>query len=539
MTDLRASIEVTLVDNASPNAKKIAAATDGLRAAQLRAAQAAGAVAGAELQAANAALQEARAKTEGEGASNALARAELKAARAAKAVAQAELSAAKATSQHAQASSSAASSVATGAAATNGASTASRGLFRNLLHVTDAQKKQGRSAAEGVNIVTEFALGFGALSPATRQASVEMAGAANSAFAMGGAIGPLGVVLALVIGALPTAIKLFSDMGGAALGAAEAAREATTAFNESVAAELAARRAKDEQRAVETGDADVATVEAAAEVSRQRSRSLRAEYQSRARGEVSGGAIVELLGDLGSGILENQGGATGLDFRGYIQRREQERQARRRAEGRAERARRERIVGIGLPTARAREAQEALESAAGESRQASSVADAAAQRAVAATTGVTPSQRALLATGVAEGRLPEAVFDRLPTSQRATVRDASDRAIQARELAQRDEIAAQRIVVTQVDERRGRIEREQPGELPFAGLVRGGGGGGGVAVGDGEAIQRARSDDPAAEASRENARRTEENTAAMRDLTAGLQSRRSSSGDDAVLGGVE
>jgi len=138
-----------------------------------------------------------------------------------------------------------------------------------LLKVDAAAKQKGRALAENVNLVSEMALGFGALSPATQQAAIAFAGAGNNAFALANALGPIGPVIALATGLIPAAISAWMRYGDAAKSAATRAREAREAFLSQVDAARQLRESEERERALRRGDLSVAEQGDALETARK------------------------------------------------------------------------------------------------------------------------------------------------------------------------------------------------------------------------------------------------------------------------------
>lgn len=491
MADLRASIRIDLVDGASANAKAIEAATERLRQSQLRAAQAAQVVARSELQSAQAALEAAQGKGDSAEAAERLARAELRAAKASARLAQAEITAARASAEHAQSQGQAAAAMGRQSAAAGTATTATKG-------VSDAAKRAGRGYAENVNLVSELALGFGNLSPATRGAAMAFAGAGNNAFAMANAMGPLGVGLAVVLGLLPSMIAGLSSMGDEAAEAGNKAAEAASKFNELIDARLQERRDRERQRAIDTGEADSDEITAAVEVDREEAAAARRRAnvvdagEVRRRGGLGEGLAALLDEDRRAGLGEQLAGGLGNLFgeggfgEGVRRARGETLEEARRREARAERRQSE-----ALPTALAREEQESREERVGSAREAAAVAQRALGRQLERL-GLDERRRSRIEQAASAGRTVElpALVRGLPADTREQVLSGAQRTADAAALAERAQREADALRVRQLDEARS-TERSRGGD--DLGVVRVDSGGAG---GTRSEFVTARSDDP-------------------------------------------
>ena len=221
MADLRAQIEIELIDKASAKASSIAAATDRLRETQLKAAQAAAKVAHQDLVAARAAVERAQSMGEGATAAAALERAEAKAATAAQRVAAAELRAAKAARDLSRETKRATSASKAHAQAEQVEAAATKAVAAAETNTRDARAKSGRQLAEKVNLASELALGFGALNPKVMQVGLAFASAGNNAYALGAALGPIGVIGGVLLAVVPALAAAFGAAGDEAEEAGE------------------------------------------------------------------------------------------------------------------------------------------------------------------------------------------------------------------------------------------------------------------------------------------------------------------------------
>ena len=183
MTDFRAQIQLDLIDNFSANAREATSTMDLLEASTVDA----GRTGSAAINQLDNAFEQANAN--------------------ARELTQSSANLARAQTQAQATTGRAGQALSTGLA--SGAETARRGL----LGVTDAQKRQGLEMAGNINLVSELALGFGNLSPATRGLGLAFATAGNNAFALAGALGPMGVIIGTLIGVIPGVISLISNLG--------------------------------------------------------------------------------------------------------------------------------------------------------------------------------------------------------------------------------------------------------------------------------------------------------------------------------------
>lgn len=233
MATVEAKIHAKLVDEASGKAREIAAS--------LRTVEASASSAGAK---GSAAAREHAAALEQLTSSD---------RQAASAAASTEANVERAALAHRQAASAAEQQ----ATASARAGTASGQAAGGILKVDAAAKAKGRALAENVNLISEMSLGFGALSPATRQAAVDFAGAGNNAFALANALGPIGPLIAVAIGLMPAAIGAWMRYSDAAKGAAIAAREARQAFLDQVDAARQLRESEERERELLRGTRSV------------------------------------------------------------------------------------------------------------------------------------------------------------------------------------------------------------------------------------------------------------------------------------------
>lgn len=95
------------------------------------------------------------------------------------------------------------------------AAAATRALESAQKSATQASKAKARGMAEAVNMASEMSLGFGGLSPQVRELSIALAMGGNNAVVMANSMGPLGVVLGVVTGLVPTLITQFVGARGA------------------------------------------------------------------------------------------------------------------------------------------------------------------------------------------------------------------------------------------------------------------------------------------------------------------------------------
>lgn len=422
MAKIRAAVQVDLIDNASPNSKRITQATDRLRQAQIRAAQATQVIAAAELRAAESAVQDAAAKGQSAAATEDLAEAELRAANAAKKLAQAEIASAKATAQQGQASKQAASALGTDVPA--GANAAAAGLG----NAKKASRTAAFAMASQVNTVGELAFSFGNLSPATRGLGMAMVMAGGNAFAFAGSMGVAGVVLGTAVGIIPGLISLYQELSKSIGAAGVSAAEAAADFNTLIDARAEELRQRERQADIFAGEGSLIETQAALGVVRDRRDGAR-------RRQDLGSAGISDLGneDVQTGLLSVAADFAGAMFGGenasdamrqaFIDQRAQATEDERQASFDFER-----LQGQALPRVLAREQQEEREGAlstAGEQR-------SAAQRELSRQlqdAGLSDSQRSAIEQDASAGnrvRL-DAFVRSLPPGQRQQVLQSADR----------------------------------------------------------------------------------------------------------------
>ena len=116
------------------------------------------------------------------------------------------------------------------------ASSKTGGRLRGLLRPTDAMKNRGRQLGQVFNELTEVTFGFtsalGRTNPQLMQLGINLAGAGNSAYMLGGAFGPLGVAVGAMIGMLPSLVAWLIDTGDELDNVADAAENATSWMKE-------------------------------------------------------------------------------------------------------------------------------------------------------------------------------------------------------------------------------------------------------------------------------------------------------------------
>ncbi|MEM7607334.1 MAG: hypothetical protein AAF411_18435 [Myxococcota bacterium] len=149
--------------------------------------------------------------------------------------------------------------------ATAGADTARRATSR----LTQEQRRQSLGLAQNVNLVSELALGFGNLSPATRQLGITFATAGNNAFALAGIFGPMGVAIGTLIGVVPGLIGLFQNLGDEAGSAADGMDRARGSFLSMIAAQRSARERQRESADLLDGTASSEAIGDAINVARR------------------------------------------------------------------------------------------------------------------------------------------------------------------------------------------------------------------------------------------------------------------------------
>jgi hypothetical protein len=248
VTDLRASLTMRMVDEVSAKARQIEQSVSRLGVS----AETAGSVGTAAMRQLDAATEEVA------DSSRRAARASSQAAAVASRTSAAVSSSAQASNRAAQAGvAHAQSMVQTG--------TAARSARRGLLNVDRAARLQGRQMAENINLVSELALGFGSLSPATQALGLSFATAGNNAFALANALGPIGVVAGTLFGVIPGLIALFRNLGDEAEGAADRATESFATLQQQV---VSAQQEQEEERSLFEGAASLQDTEGALTVRR-------------------------------------------------------------------------------------------------------------------------------------------------------------------------------------------------------------------------------------------------------------------------------
>lgn len=285
MTNVKAQIEIEVVDHVSAATAKAEQAIQSLAQAELQAANATKVLATASLE---------RAQTAAAGATSVegLARAELNGANASRQLARAEIQAAKASATLAT---SARNASAATASLTPAAGTATAAVGR----ITQAQKAQGLGMAQNINLVSELAMGFGNMSPATRGLGLAFATAGNNAFALASALGPMGVVIGSIVGVAPALISMFRDMGTEAEDAASAIDGARRSFNELVSAQTSARRDQESEEDLFSGAASSETVQDALDVVRRQQDAARSDENKQLRqSSALGGTFAPLTREL-------------------------------------------------------------------------------------------------------------------------------------------------------------------------------------------------------------------------------------------------
>jgi len=476
-----ATLRVLMVDNASPVAAKVVAATERLHAAQLKSAQAAQVVAAGELKAAQAAVQNA-------GSVDELWAAELKAGQAAERLAREEIKAAQASERMAASNREA-------AAATQGVAQAAAPARSGMFGVTDAAKKQGFAMAGQVNAVAEMAYNFGNLSPITRNLGLSFVMAGGNAFAFAGMLGPLGVVIGVLVGVVPGFIDMFRHLGGEMEDASSKAAQLAKDLAEVRNARLEDMRAIEEQRAIETGEADSDVIEAEIFGADRTAREASARRRSLGRlGRQAGteggfmaalnnmGAIGDLAGEffgqLTSGELtaQRQAGASDADIlRGVAD----DVIAGARGEERSATARAGRLRNQALPTALAREEQERLEEQVAAERERQSVASRVFGREIEGL-GLSDHRRQAIEQAAASGNrdieLPAAVRG-LPSGVQEQVRAAAQRLADANAGVREAEVQADSAPLRALDQAR-RDRRAQGERQGFVTIDSRGGAGG-------------------------------------------------------------
>lgn len=227
MANVKAQIEIDVVDRASAPVAKAEAAVKGLAAAELQAANASKVLA-------TSSLEKAQAATTGAMSAEQLAKAEITAANASRKLAAAELQAAKASQTLAVGAKNAATATASIAPA---AETAARSTGR----ISKEQKLAGLGMAQNINLVSELAMGFGNMSPVTRGLGLAFATAGNNAFALASSLGPMGVIIGTLVGIVPGLIGMFHALGEESDDAASSMDGARQSFMAMVDAQRSAR----------------------------------------------------------------------------------------------------------------------------------------------------------------------------------------------------------------------------------------------------------------------------------------------------------
>ena len=263
MTNVKAQIEIEVIDHVSAATAKAEQAIQSLAQAELQAANATKVLAAASLE---------KAQTAAAGATSVegLARADLQAANASRQLARAEIQAAKA-------SATLATNARNASAATASLSPAAGTAIQAVGRITQAQKLQGLGMAQNINLVSELAMGFGNMSPKTRELGLAFATAGNNSFALASALGPMGVVVGTVVGLAPSLIKMFTDAGSAADGAASSMDGARRAFLAMVDAQRQGREQMESSERLLEGEATTEEIDDAIAVTRQ----LQAKAQRR------------------------------------------------------------------------------------------------------------------------------------------------------------------------------------------------------------------------------------------------------------------
>lgn len=196
------------------------------------------------------------------------------------------------------------------------AGTAGNQAAGGFLKVDAAAKAQGRAVAENVNLLSEMALGFGALSPATRQAAIDFAGAGNNAFALANALGPIGPAIAVAIGLMPAAIAAWMRYSDSAKRAATAAREARQAFLDQVDAARQLRESEERERELLRGTRSVEEQRDALGVAREQATVAQRRSEALTTGQLGENSlaarIAEAVGGRGLRLAASQ--ATGADL---------------------------------------------------------------------------------------------------------------------------------------------------------------------------------------------------------------------------------
>lgn len=168
-------------------------------------------------------------------------------ATAAKQEAQAEKAAAAAAEQHAAALKQ--ESAATGASA------------GGMKAAGDATRAKSRATAENINLVSELALGLGALDPRLQQVGIAFAGAGNNAFQLANFLGPVPLVITTIATVIPSLVAGLSDTSEEMDGVARSTQTATERLRELRDQERQRREEREEDQRLERGEASAAQLE--------------------------------------------------------------------------------------------------------------------------------------------------------------------------------------------------------------------------------------------------------------------------------------